>query len=133
MRVTAIAAALLCAPLFCTTSLCTSAQAQRYVPSGGTVKLTFLCNVNPDCSSSGNSTIRITRPPEHGRISQTHTRDFCYFPPSNPRNVCNNRRVQGVVLRYTAQRGYTGYDSVGAEVFYPGGAMRSGTFNIQVR
>ena len=128
MRTTIFAAALLCTPL-----LSAPAQAQRYVPSGGTVRLTFFCNINPDCTSSGNSTIRITRPPEHGRVVQSRTRDFCYFPPSNPRSYCNNRRVPGVVVNYVAQRGYTGYDSVGVEVFYPGGAMRSGTFNIQVR
>ena len=128
MRAIAVAAALLCAPLFCV-----SAQAQRYVPSGGTVKLTFFCNINPDCSASGTPTIRITKQPEHGRVAVSQTRDFCHFPPSNPRNVCNTRRVQGVAVRYTAERGHTGYDSVGAEVFFPDGAMRSGTFNISVR
>jgi len=128
MRAIAVAAALLCAPLFCA-----SAHAQRYVPSGGSVKLTFFCNINPDCSASGLPTVRITKQPEHGRVSVSQTRDFCYFQPSNPRNVCNNRRVSGVGVRYTAQRGYTGYDSVGAEVFFPSGSMRSGTYSINVR
>jgi hypothetical protein len=123
-----ILAALSCAPLFCA-----PAQAQRYVPSGGTVKLTFFCNINPDCSASGTPTVRITKPPEHGRVSVSQTRDFCYFQPSNPRSICNTRRVSGIAVRYTAQRGYTGYDSIGAEVFFPGGSMRSGTYNISVR
>jgi len=127
MRI-AIIAALAGAPLFCAT-----AQAQRYVLSGATVQLSFFCNINPDCSAAGTPTVRITKPPEHGRVAVSQTRGFCYFQRPNPRKACNNRRVPGVVVNYVAQRGYTGYDSVGVEVFYPGGAMRSGTFNIQVR
>jgi hypothetical protein len=110
-----------------------AAQAQRYVASGQTLKLTFFCNINPDCSAAGAPTIRITKPPEHGRVSVTHTRDFCQFPPSNPRNVCNTRRVAGVAARYIAPRNYTGYDSVGVEVFFPSGQLRTGTYNISVR
>ncbi len=36
-------------------------------------------------------------------------------------------------LHYTAQRGYTGPDSIGAEVVYSSGRYRRGTFNIYVR
>jgi hypothetical protein len=126
MRIAALAAlvsALLCAP----------AQAQRYVLSGATVQLGFFCNINPDCSAAGTPTVRITQPPEHGRVAVSQTRGFCYFQRPNPRRACNRRRVEGVAVRYTAQRGYTGYDSIGAEVFFPSGTMRSGTYNISVR
>jgi hypothetical protein len=109
-----------------------SAQAQ-YVAAGKTVKLHFAASVNPDCSNAGTPTVRITRSPEHGRVTQQQTRDFTYFPPSNVRSACNTRRVSGVAIRYTAQRGYVGYDSVGVEIFYTTGRKRSGTFNINVR
>jgi hypothetical protein len=125
MRIAIAAAALLLSTF--------AAHAQRFVPSGQTIKLYFVASVNPDCSAAGQPTVRITKPPEHGRASVKHTRDFVTFQPSNTRSACNQRRVSGVNISYTAQRGYIGYDSVGVEIFYPSGAHRSGTFNVSVR
>lgn len=110
-----------------------SAQAQRYVAGGQTIQLYFAASVNPDCSAAGQPTIRITKPPEHGRAGLAKARDFVFFQQSNVRSECNRRRVSGVAVRYTAQRGYVGYDSVSVEIFYPKGAHRSGTFNVNVR
>ena len=125
MRIIIVAAALLLSTF--------GAQAQRYVASGQTLKLYFTASVNPDCSAAGMPTIRVTKPPEHGRVSIKQTRDFLAFPQSDTRNVCNRRRVSGVVISYMSQRGYTGSDSVGAEIIYPTGSHRSGTFSITVR
>ena len=129
MRIAAAISALL-ATLFLSM---TGAQAQRYVASGQTLKLSFFCNVNPDCSAGGIPTVRVTQQPQHGRVRVAQTRDFCYFPPSDPRNVCNTRRVSGAAIRYAAPRNYTGCDSVGVEVIFPSGQMRTGSYNISVR
>jgi hypothetical protein len=110
-----------------------TAQAQRTVVNGQTIQLQFFASVNPDCSARGTPTINVTQQPQHGRVSVVRIRDFTYFQPSNVRSVCNQRRVAGVGIRYTAQRGYTGSDTVGAEVIYPSGAYRRGAFNIYVR
>ena len=88
---TAIVAALLSAPL-----LGAPVQAQRYVLSGATVQLGFFCSINPDCTAAGIPTVRITQPPEHGRVTVSRTRGFCYFQRPNPRRACNRRRVEGV-------------------------------------
>jgi hypothetical protein len=132
MRIAAFAA-ITSAALLCTPLLCTPAQAQRYVSPGNTLKLTFFCNITPDCTAAGTPAVRITRPPEHGRVSVLQTRDFCYFRRPNPRAACNRRRVAGVAVHYTAPRGYTGYDSIGVEVISASGVMRTGTYSIQVR
>lgn len=109
-----------------------SAQA-AYVAAGKTVKLYFAASVNPDCSNAGQPTVRVTKSPEHGKVALLQTHDFTFFQESNVRSACNRRRVSGVAVRYTAQRGYVGYDSVGIEIFYTSGRRRSGTFNINVQ
>jgi hypothetical protein len=112
---------------------CSAVHAQFAVVSGGTVNLGFFASVNPDCSSAGTPTVRITQQPRHGRVVVVRTRDFTSFSLSNPRSACNSRRVSGVSIRYISQRGYTGYDSLSGETFYQSGTYRSGTVNITVR
>lgn len=110
-----------------------SAHAQRTVVNGKTIQLYFFASINPDCSSRGMPTINVTQQPQHGRVRVTRGNDFVTFPESNVRSVCNRRRVSGVGLHYTAQRGYVGPDSVGAEIISPSGGYRRGTFNVNVR
>ena len=110
-----------------------SAQAQRTVVNGQTAQLMFFASVNPDCSQRGTPVVNVTQQPQHGRIKVMRGRDFVYFRELNIRSVCNRRRVAGVGIHYTAQRGYVGSDYVGAEVVYPNGVYRRGTFNIYVR
>lgn len=117
---------------------CSAAQAQWFarpfnVPSGGSVKIGFYASVNPDCSDAGAWTFRVTQPPRNGRVVVERARDFVYFQPSNPRSACNQRRVQGLKIRYVAQRGYTGDDSFSGELFSPRGGHGSGTVYIRVR
>jgi hypothetical protein len=110
-----------------------SAQAQRYVVNGKTVQIGFFASTNPDCSTRGYPVINITQQPQHGRVRVARGNDFVRFPESNVRSACNRRRVGGAGIHYTAQRGYTGPDYVGAEVIFPSGGYRRGTINIYVR
>jgi hypothetical protein len=104
-----------------------------YVVSGKSVKLHFAYSVNPDCSSTGEITARVTQSPQHGRISVTRAQDFPRFPNENVRSICNRRRVPGIAIQYFSQRGFVGSDSVGIEIIYPKGAMQRGTFSVEVR
>jgi hypothetical protein len=110
-----------------------SAQAQRHVINGQTIQLQFFVSTNPDCSARGYAVVTITQQPQHGRVRIARGSDFISFSESNPRSACNRRRLSGVGLHYTADRGYSGYDSVGAEVIYPSGRHGRGTFNLYVR
>jgi len=125
------------ATISCFVLWCASASAQwgnpYNVPSGGSVKLGFYASVNPDCTAAGVPTLRITQPPRNGRVVIERTRDFVTFPQSNVRSVCNQRRVQGIMVRYISQRGYVGDDSLSGEMFWPSGTLRSGTVYIRVR
>jgi hypothetical protein len=105
----------------------------RAVLSGATINIYNNAAVNPDCSSAGQIVLRITQPPEHGRVSVKNTRVFPYFPPFNPRSVCNHTRVPGVQLFYISQRGYFGSDSLSFEMFGPNGQSRQFNYDISVR
>jgi hypothetical protein len=114
----------------------TAAQAQsatKYVVSGRPLKLSFFGSTNPDCSNVGRPTIRLIRPPEHGRATVTHTADFPTFPSSNVRSACNGRRVAGAAIYYVSQRGFTGADFVEAEIIFASGALWQRSFTINVR
>ena len=114
----------------------TAAQAQfatKYAVSGQSLKLYFAYSTNPDCSSIGPPTIRVTRAPEHGRLTVVQTKDFPNFPLSNPRSDCNRRRVAGAAIRSVSQRGYIGMDAVGVEIIFASGSMRQQNFTINVR
>jgi hypothetical protein len=113
----------------------TAAQGQtatKYAVSGRPLKLSFFATVNPDCSSVGQTTIRLTRAPEHGRVSVTQTMDFPNFAPSNVRFACNRRRVAGATINYVSQRGFVGTDSVQAEVISASGNLRQQSYTINV-
>ena len=114
----------------------TSAQAQsttKYAVSGRPLKLAFANSTNPDCSTVGRPTIRLTRAPEHGRVTITHAADFPNFPVTNIRNVCNRRRVAGAAINYVSQRGFVGTDYVQAEIISVTGDLRVPSFTINVR
>ena len=116
----------------------TAAQAQsvttftRYAASGQPLKLGFSYSTNPDCSSVGLPTIRLSTP-AHGRVTVTRTTDFPNFPPTNIRSECNRRRVPGTTVHYVSQRGFTGTDYVQEEIIFASGALREQVFNIIVR
>ncbi len=113
-----------------------TAQAQylnRVAASGKQIKLGFFGSANPDCSSAGDPTVRVTQTPEHGRVSTPAARDFPTFSQSNVRSVCNTRRLPGRVAWYTSQRGFVGTDQVVLEVFYTSGVMRRYHYAIEVR
>jgi hypothetical protein len=117
-------------------SASTAAQAQtvsRAAASGVPLKLLFASANNPDCSSYGQTTIKLVAAPQHGSTRITHTRDFPSFRESNIRSVCNTRRVAGAAAHYVSQRGYVGTDATTIEVIYPNGRLLHVTYQIYVR
>jgi hypothetical protein len=109
-----------------------SAQADKAVASGRPLKLYHAYSTNPDCSAAGTVVLRVTQPPQHGRVSVSHTGVFPNFPESNLRNACNRRRVAGVQATYVSQRGYLGPDFVVLQALFPNGRERSVSISINV-
>jgi hypothetical protein len=108
------------------------AQAQKVVASGRPLMLYQAYSTNPDCSSVGAVVLRVAQGPEHGRVSVRPTGVFPTFPESNPRSVCNRRRVAGMQATYVSQRGYIGPDAVVLEALFPNGQGRRITVSIRV-
>lgn len=124
-----------CATLFLSVawSSLASAQTTYNVVAGHQVRVYWAISLNPDCTPDGQVVVRVTQPPQHGRITIRNGRLFPNYQSSNIRNVCNARRVPGVEAYYQPASGYTGFDSVNFETIFPAGAYRQNTANIQVR
>jgi hypothetical protein len=110
-----------------------SAQATYNVVAGHEVRVVWAYSLNPDCSSLGQVVVRVTQPPQHGRVTIRNSRSFPNFASSNSHSVCNTRRVPGVEGYYRPASGYAGPDSVSFDVIYPSGNYQQSTANIQVR
>ena len=110
-----------------------AAAQTRTVIAGKPFKLTSAISTNPDCTSAGDPVMRVTAPPANGSVSIGRGSAFPYFPESNPRSVCNRRRVPATVATYVARRGYTGPDSLSVEVIFPNGQLRQESYSLMVR
>jgi hypothetical protein len=127
------AAGLAALGLIVTWSGAASAQTTFNVAAGHQVRVNWAISLNPDCTPDGQIVVRMTQPPQHGRVTIRNGRAFPNYPSSNIRNVCNTRRVPAVESYYRPEPGYTGFDSVSFETIFPGGSYRQNTANIQVR
>jgi hypothetical protein len=113
-----------------------AAQAQygyKVAAAGKPLELYWATSVNPDCSSRGAVTIKVTEPPRHGRVTISRTGVFPTFSAANVRQHCNTRRVPGVKAFYVSQRGYQGPDRVAIDVIWPSGRYVRRDISITVR
>jgi len=101
--------------------------------SGSIQKVGFQTVIDPDCSSLGETRIRVTRAPSHGTLKIQQGEDYAEFPKSNPRFDCNKQKVPGSLIYYQSEAGYTGQDSARVEVIYPQGLVKSVLYSITVR
>jgi hypothetical protein len=127
MRI-AIIVALLLAPA--------AAQAQHLTKtalSGKPLKLNFSNAINPDCSSVGETVVRLTQAPQHGKITISKASDFPSFPKSNARRDCNKKRVAGTQTVYVSEPGYSGTDSAAIEIIFPTGGTARRSYTITVK
>ena len=81
-----------------------SAQAGKIVVSGKPLILYQAWATNPDCTSAGAVVLRVAEGPEHGRISIRPASLFPRFSDTNPRSICNRRRVPGMQAMYVLSR-----------------------------
>jgi hypothetical protein len=109
------------------------AQEVRTGLAGQPIRLNFASTVNPDCSSAGATTVRVTQPPQHGRLDIAKAMDFPSFARKTVRTHCNKRRVAGTLIRYVSQRGFVGTDSAAVEIFFANGVHATRSYRINVR
>ena len=97
------------------------------------MRLAHFAALNPDCSSFGETVVRVTKPADHGAVIVRPGEGYTNFAPANPRNHCNYRPTPGVNATYTAQRGYAGPDTMALDVIYPTGAEQQFTYSLSVK
>jgi hypothetical protein len=105
----------------------------RVVASGAKLRVGFWRAVNPDCSSMGAVTIRITKQPEHGKVEIAAASEYASYPKENIRSRCNHHRVKGTLATYKSAEKYTGDDEFDLLVLLPGGFAQEIHYNISVR
>ena len=108
-------------------------QLARVVTSGTNQRIGFFYAVNPDCSASGDVTVRVTKQPEHGTVETTTATNLPAFPKENIRARCNQHKVRGVQVNYKSAEKYVGNDTLDLLVLFPGGFGQEVHLNINVR
>jgi len=76
----------------------------RVVPSGTRQQIGFYVSLNPDCTASGDVTVRVTKQPEHGTVESVGRTDFVQYPKESTRAKCNQHRVRGTLVNLQVGR-----------------------------
>jgi hypothetical protein len=108
-------------------------QFTRVVPSGTNQRIGFFSSLNPDCTTSGDVSIRITKEPEHGAVNITTTTNFPGYPKESLRYKCNQHRVKGMQINYKSAEKYIGDDALELLIFFPAGFAWEVHFDISAR
>jgi len=110
------------------------ADASRFTAqSGRELRLTFASDVKPDCSVGGAPVIHVINDAQHGRIRLQPEQASPSFAQDNPRSVCNQRRVAGVGVYYTSDKGYVGDDFVTLHYEFDDGGQQIEDYAITVK
>lgn len=87
-------------------------------------------HVDPDCSSSGRTFVRVSRGPTHGVVT-TQERigfsSFLHWP------ACNSHKVKGVTVWYRPEKGFTGYDAMELDIIFPSGNEHVNYYNVTIK
>jgi hypothetical protein len=105
----------------------------RDIPSGTSWRIGFFTALNPDCTSSGNVNIRVTKQPEHGSTETTTATNYPAYPKANLRARCNEHKVRGVQVNYKSAEKYVGSDELELLILFPGGFAWEVHYDIEVR
>jgi hypothetical protein len=71
------------------------------------LRVDFIYSINPDCSSVGAANIRTIEEPS-GKLTITNGSGFSNFAQDNPRQACNRRRSEGMLIYHRSESGYLG-------------------------
>jgi hypothetical protein len=108
-------------------------QFTRVVASGAKQRIGFFHAVHPDCTASGDVTLRVTKQPEHGTVETAATTNYPTYPKENIRVKCNEHKVKGMQINYKSAEKYTGNDEFDLLVLFPGGMAWEIHYDVSVR
>jgi transglutaminase-like putative cysteine protease len=105
----------------------------RFVAAGQKVRVEFLYDIEADCSSMGQTTVRVVAQPQHGALTVENGQAFTTFPKDNQRYECNTRKSDGTLVFYEPNSDYTGGDSASLYIIYPNGTAQTRHYSIAVK
>jgi hypothetical protein len=105
----------------------------RFVAVGQKLRVDFLYDIEADCSSKGQTTVRILAQPVHGMLAVEKGQGFTNFPKDNQRYECNTRKSDGTFVFYEPKSDYTGTDSIALYIIYPSGSAQTRRYSIEVK
>jgi hypothetical protein len=97
------------------------------------VRIGFLTNLDPDCTTSPFASVRIVEEPKHGEATLKEDTGFTNYAKDNVRFECNQQRSDGTAVLYRGEAGYTGKDSLMLELVYPDGRESRLRYSIDVK
>src|SRR5262245_36612191 len=105
----------------------------RVIASGAKQRVGFYVSLNPDCTATGDVTVRVTKQPEHGTVETVATTNFPGYPKEHVRFKCNDHKVKGMQITYKSAEKYTGDDALDLLILYPNGFAWEVHFDVSVR
>lgn len=100
--------------------------------SGTRLRVAFEYALNPDCSSLGETVVRIVTPPVHGTAAVESGKGFTAYASTNQRYRCNEKPTPGKFIYYKSNHGYTGSDTLTYQTIYPNGTLQQDIVNLTV-
>jgi hypothetical protein len=82
-------------------------------------------SLNLDCSSVGETVVRVVKTPEHGVVTVRQGEGYSSYASENPRHQCDFRPTPGTNLMYVSNPGYTGPETVAVDAIFPSGRKPS--------
>ena len=108
-------------------------QWTRVVASGKNQRIGFFTALTPDCTSSSEVEVRVTKQPEHGTVETSPTTYYPNYPKENIRFKCNEHKVRGIQVNHKSAEKYVGDDKLDLLVLFPGGTGWEVHYDISVR
>jgi hypothetical protein len=105
----------------------------RYVPAGTKREIQFIYGSDTDCVPMDGIEVRITTQPEHGTIEVVTGEGWSAWPKENLRFKCNAKKTRGQIVKYKAEKGYTGPDVFEVLILFPRGYAREIRWNLNVK
>ena len=102
----------------------------KVVVADNTLTIGHFASANPDCTSSGKTFVRVSRPPSHGGVTMREGLGFTYFEKMPQ---CNSTKLQGVTVEYLPERGFTGSDEVELDVISQTGYEVLVTYSVTIK
>jgi hypothetical protein len=106
---------------------------ERTVATGLKTRVSAHYLLQADCSSGGDTVVRILTPPKQGKVEIEEHPVVMSYPKDNAASACNGKSIPGKVVLYQSNDGYTGKDEVQLEIFFQNGLSRKLKLQILVK